>query len=325
MSICKIRKDTFLILISVLILSLYGCQTENVKVENPIIEGYYADPSIVFHNGHYYIYATKDPWGGNDLAVFETSDFKNFTSHKINWPTKEACTSPTSGDSKVWAPSVIRGNDNKFYMYVSVGSEVWAGVSKNPLGPWKNIKNDNSPLIKRIMFPKYHMIDAEAFIDDDGQAYLYWGSGLNWVNGACFGVKLASDMFTFIGEPKNITPPNYFEAPVMFKRNGIYYLMYSDGKAIDASYKIRYSIGDTPFGPWKEGENSPILHTTADSTIIGPGHNTVFQKDDQYYILYHKIFPQNEDYVLRQLCIDSLNFVSENSIEKVRSNGVVFR
>lgn len=317
-------KSLYFILISFFIPFFAGSQSENVKVKNPIINGYYADPCIIFHNGLYYIYATKDPWGGNDLAVFETSDFMNFTAHEINWPTKEACTSPTSGDSKVWAPSVIKGNDDKFYMYVSVGSEVWAGVSDNPLGPWQNIKNDNSPLIKRTMFPQYHMIDAEAFIDDDGQAYLFWGSGLNWVNGACFGVKLASDMFTFIGAPENITPPNYFEAPVMFKRNGIYYLMYSDGKAIDASYKIRYSIGKTPFGPWKEGKNSPVLHTTADSTIIGPGHNTVFQRDEQYYILYHKIFPQNDDYVLRQLCIDSLNFNSKNNIEKIESNGIVF-
>jgi len=57
------------------------------------------------------------------------------------------------------------------------------------------------------MFSQYHMIDAEAFIDDDGQVYLYWGSGLNWVNGACFGVKLASDMFTFMGDQKTLHPP----------------------------------------------------------------------------------------------------------------------
>lgn len=318
------EKCTPFILVSFFMLLLAGCQSENVKTENPIIDGYYADPSIVLHEGRYYIYATKDPWGGDDLAVFETTDFQNFKTHTLNWPTKEACTSPTSGDAMVWAPSVIQGNDGKFYMYVSVGSEVWAGVSKHPTGPWKNIKNDNSPLIPRTLFPDYHMIDAEAFIDDDGQAYLYWGSGLNWVNGACFVVKLAPDMHTFLEEPENVTPPNFFEAPVMFKKDDLYYLMYSDGKAIDATYKIRYSVGETPYGPWEEGKNSPVLQTTADSTIIGPGHNTVFKKDGQHYILYHKIFPQKDDYVLRQLCIDSLNFDTENNIEKITSNGVVF-
>ncbi len=318
------RNNVFRLIFIYAIVLLYGCQSGNEVIKNPILQGYYADPSIVYYEGQYYIYATKDPWGGDDLAVFKTADFKSFTSCNIDWPTKEACTSPTSGDSKVWAPSVIRGNDGKFYMYVSVGSEVWAGVSETPLGAWRNIKDDNSPLISSEMFPEFHMIDAEAFIDDDGQAYLYWGSGLNWVNGACFAVKLAVDMHTFVGEPVNITPPNYFEAPFMIKKDGVYYLMYSNGKAIDATYNVRYSIGNTPFGPWTEGKNSPVLRSSSDGTFVGPGHNTVFKKGAQYYILYHKIYPQNDDYVLRQLCLDSLNFDSENFVKNVSNNGVVF-
>jgi beta-xylosidase len=300
-----------------------ACKSGKVKITNPIVDGYYADPSIIYDKGVYYIYATKDPWGGNDLAVLETSDFIHFTSHKINWPTKSACMSPSSNENKVWAPSVVKGKDRKFYMYVSVGSEIWAGIGDSPLGPWRNIKQDQTPLINRNYFRGYHMIDAEAFIDDDGQAYLYWGSGLNWVNGACFAVKLNKHMDSFIGKPKNITPPEYFEAPFMLKRNGIYYLMYSNGKAINGTYNVRYSIGKTPFGPWEEGKNSPILSTTADSSVIGPGHNTVFKKNGQYYILYHKVFPQGKKYVLRQLCLDSLNFDSDQNIEKIRHNGVI--
>jgi beta-xylosidase len=305
-------------------LILIGCESKVERTNNPVLEGYYADPSIVFEDSTYYIYATKDPWGGNDLAVFETRDFKNFKAHSLNWPTKEACTSPESGDANVWAPSVIKGKDGKYYMYVSVGSEIWAGTSDTPLGPWRNLKEDNSPLIGRNYFPGYHMIDAEAFIDDDGQAYLYWGSGLNWVNGACFVVKLADDMHNFAGEAVNTTPPNFFEAPYMLKKNGMYYLMYSNGKAIDGTYNIRYSKGQSPLGPWQEGDNSPILSTLQDSTIVGPGHHTIFQRDGQHYILYHKIFPQAEEYVLRQLCLDSLNFDSNQNILKVNSNGVVF-
>lgn len=116
------------------------------------------------------------------------------------------------------------------------------------------------------------MIDAHCFMDEDGKIFLYWGSGLNWVNGACFVVELEEDMVTFKSEPRNITPPNYFEGPFMFKRKGIYYLMYSDGKAIDATYKIRCSTGNTPFGPWKEGKNSPILSTLPRTVLrMAPG------------------------------------------------------
>src|SRR5438094_253477 len=82
----------------------------------------------------------------------------------------------------------------------AVGSEVWVGVADHPAGPWHDA-HGGKPLIPGNYRPGFHMIDAEAFIDDDGQTYLYWGSGLNWVNGHCFVVKLKPDMVSFDGEP----------------------------------------------------------------------------------------------------------------------------
>ena len=299
-----------------------NAQGGNGKISNPIMPGYFADPTIVKDKGTYFIYATIDPWGGEELAVFETKDFRKFKRHHLNWPTKSFCTSPTSNEHKVWAPSVVKGTDNNFYMYVSVGSEVWAGVSANPLGPWKNLKEDNSPLIKFTDFPNMHNIDADCFIDDDGQAYLYWGSGWNWVNGHCMAVKLKKDMKTFDGAPLEVTTPHYFEAPHMIKRNGKYYLMFSEGKAIDATYQIGYATSNSPLGPFGEPEQRVILKTASDSSVVGPGHHTVFRAKNQDYILYHRIFPQKKDYVLRQLCLDSLNFDQAGNIKKVSTIGV---
>ena len=286
-------------------------------IKHPLLPGYFADPTVVENKGSYFIYATIDPWGGKELAVFETRDFITFTRHHLNWPTKELCTSPTSNTSMVWAPSVVKGKDNKFYMYVSVGSEVWAGVSNAPQGPWTNIKSDNSPLIGAKDFPEVHNIDADCFLDDDGQAYLYWGSGFNWINGKCMAVKLKSDMHTFLGKPVEVTPPDYFEGPHMVKRNGRYLLMFSEGKAIDDTYKVGYSIGETPFGPFKKGPNSPVLATIPNTKTIGPGHHSVLKFKGQDYIIYHRIVPQNEKYVLRELCMDSLKYDSKGNILKV--------
>ncbi|MCB9249444.1 MAG: family 43 glycosylhydrolase [Ignavibacteriales bacterium] len=323
----KILSHNNYILLLIFILSLFflSCSQSNSNktnhITNPIIKGYFADPTIVKNDGNYIIYATIDPWGGEELAVFETKDFKNFSRKHINWPTKKACTSPTSRDAMVWAPSVVK-KDSIFYMYVSVGSEVWVGKSKHPLGPWENAKSNKTPLINSEYFPGFHMIDAECFIDEDGEAYLYWGSGLNWVNGKCFVVKLGKDMITFAEEPKDITPPSYFEAPFMLKHNGNYYLMYSEGKAIDSTYKIQYSIGKLPYGPWVKGKNSPILSSSSDSVTIGPGHHTVFTEENQNYILYHRIFPQEKDIVLRELCVDSLNFDKDGNIKKIIPKGI---
>ena len=200
----NLAKTSILLLFCLFFNSLLFSQDEKTIIKNPIVDGYFADPTIVKYEGIFYIYATIDPWGGNELAVLTTKDFKTFERKHINWPTKKACTSPTSWGTMVWAPSVVKVQNGKFYMYVSVGSEIWVGTSELPLGPWKNAKADSSPLITSKAFPGFHMIDAECFIDTDGKAYLYWGSGLNWVNGHCFAVKLDKDMVKFIGEPKDI-------------------------------------------------------------------------------------------------------------------------
>lgn len=315
----RITKSTIAILVFSFSQIAYA---QKAFINNPIVKDYYADPTIIKDKGTFYIYATIDPWGGKELGVLVTKDFINFKTEHINWPTKEACTSPTSNGSMVWAPSVRKATNGKFYMYVAVGSEVWAGVSVQPLGPWKNAKADNTPLVAGNKYPGVHNIDPDCFIDNDGQAYLYWGSGFNWVNGHCMAVKLKKDMVTFDGEPIDITPPHYFEAPHMVKRNNMYYLMYSYGKAIDATYQIRYSVSKTPFGPWTEGKNDPILSTSADSTTVGPGHHTVFKQNGQYYILYHRIHPQKKEYVLRELCLDSLNFDQHGNILKIKPTGI---
>lgn len=303
--------------------SKQNSSTANTQaITNPIIDGYYADPTIVKHNGTYYIYATIDPWGANELAVLTTKDFVSFQKEHINWPTKEQCTTPTSSDAMVWAPAVVKGTNGKFYMYVSVGSEVWGGVADSPLGPWKNMKADNTPLVAKNDFPKVHNIDSDCFIDTDGQAYLYWGSGYNWVNGKCMVVKLKKDMHTFDGIPQDVTPPGYFEGPHMIKRNNKYYLMFSEGKAINATYKVGYATGNSPLGPFTKGVNSPILQTSKDSVTYGPGHHTVFTEKGQDYILYHRIKPQKQDYVLRQLCLDSLKFDKAGNILPVVPGGI---
>lgn len=108
----------------------------------------------------------------------------------------------------------------------------------------------------------------------------------------------------------------------MIKRHNIYYLMFSEGKAIDATYQVGYAEGKTPLGPFFENTKRVILNTSSDSSVIGPGHHTVFREGKQDYILYHRIFPQKKAIVLRQLCLDSLNFDRNGDILKVRTNGV---
>ena len=284
---------------------------------NPILPGYYADPTVLAADAKYYIYATIDPWGGDTVGCWESSDFKNWAYRVLNWPTKQACTSPTSKESKVWAPSVVKGADGRFHMFVSVGSEVWVGVADHPLGPWRNALGVR-PLVPADYNPTYHMIDADAFVDEDGSAYVFWGSGWNWINGACFAAKLNHDLSGFDGEVKVVTPEHYFEAPTMTKHAGRYYLAYSAGKTISDTYEVRYAVSDQPLGLFKEGATSPILVTDHVRNIVSPGHNAFFRQGDHSYIVYcRQRVPFAEGTAFRQVCIDELHFTADGQISKV--------
>lgn len=291
-------------------------------VANPVLPGYFADPSVVERDGIYYVYVTADPWGMDFLACWETSDFVSWKFNVLNWPTKQACTSAASNGNKVWAPSVIK-RDGRYYMYVSVGSEVWCGVASHPLGPWEN-PLDGKPLISFDKTKYCHIIDAEVFADDDGKFYLYWGSGWEWINGRCFVAELNDDMVSLKGLSREVTPENYFEGPFMIKRDKKYYLMYSDGKTIEDTYKVRYAVGDSPFGPFKEAPNSPILQTDVQWNVYGPGHHTVTSIHDVPYILYHRHRqPFQSGSAYRQLCMDSLRFSGSQIQNIVPSEGVL--
>ena len=310
----------FLFLLSVFVA---GCavdknpKIETIESKSPLIDGLFADPSVIVHDGYFYIYATIDPWGGNELAVHKTADMKNFERIELNWPTKMQCTSPTSNEHTVWAPSVVKGTDGKFYMYVSVGSEVWVGKADKPEGPWHNPLG-NKPLVPFDFREGVHEIDAEAFIDDDGQAYLYWGSGWDWINGHCLVAKLNDDMCSFDGEVKDITPDGYFEAPFMVKNNGKYYLMYSDGKCINDTYKVRYAIGDNPYGPFEQAVNSPILQSNPEKGVYGPGHHCVLKYKNHWYMFYHRhALPYDPSELTRQICVDEMEFDKNGLINKI--------
>ncbi len=284
---------------------------------NPILPGYFADPTVIEYEGRHYLYATIEPWGGRTLGCWVTSDFAEWTYHPLNWPTKEACTSPTSLEANVWAPSVVRGRDGRFHMYVSVGSEIWTGVADHPLGPWKNALGDR-PLVTADFDRRYHMIDADAFVDEDGSAYLYWGSGWNWVNGACFAVRLGADLASFEGEPRVVTPTNYFEGPTLLKHDGRYYLTYSQGRTVSDTYEVRYAVGDTPLGPFVEGNNSPILTTDHARHVVSPGHHGFLRREGQVYIVYHRHrIPYVAGSAFRQVCVDPLRFGEDGTIATV--------
>lgn len=261
---------------------------------NPILPGYFADPSVVQFDDWFYIYSTCDL--APQPVVWRSKDF-------VNW-SFTGVAMPYMG---IWAPSVTRVGGT-YYMYYTFDHQIYVAVSSSPEGPWTS----NKLLVARGDYDCW-AIDAEVFVDDDGQAYLYFG------NGRCFVAKLADDMVSFAEPAVDITPIHYFEGPYVFKRGDIYYLMWSQYGFQDPRYQVHYAMGRSPLGPFEYQAGNPILRQDTSIHITGTGHHSVLNPrgTDDYYIVYHRHEIPYVDGTHRQICVDRMEFANDGRILRV--------
>lgn len=307
------KKIAFLLFILFLAKNIYAQKDYNAQnTGNPILPGYFADPTIKKFGDTYYLYATTDGSGAGfgPAQVWSSKDFVNWTLMPMNWP-----------DSHwIWAPDVMQDKKNgKFYLFYCQPCIIHCGVSDTPRGPWKNILGESEAVLVPDRFVKNAItLDGQTFVDDDGSVYLYWGTWGIYKGFGCGAGKLNPDMKTF-AETRlipNTEATDFFEAPFVLKRNGIYYFMYSSGSCHDNTYRVQYATSDKPLGPYKY--QGCILETTADGTIHGPGHHSVLQEGNDYYIIYHRHDnPHSNRGFHRQICADKLIFNADGTINKI--------
>lgn len=280
---------------------------------NPILPGYFADPTVKKFGDTYYIYATTDGNGGGfgPSQVWTSKDFVNWSLQDMDWPTTH----------HYWAPDVTQAKDGKYYMYYCQPVEIFGASSTSPIGPWTPLLPGREPIVKNFLVPNVITLDGQTFKDDDGKMYMFWGTWGIYPNHGCGVGLLNPDMKTFdkLQQIPNTTLKDFFEAPFMFKRNGLYYLTYSSGRCEDDTYRVQYAISKTgPMGPFVYGKNNPILTTSADGTIHGPGHQSVLQDGDKLYLIYHRHNnPHSGGGYHRQVAADQLLFDLEGNIQKV--------
>ncbi len=280
---------------------------------NPFIPGYFADPTIRKFGDTYYLYATTDGTGNGygPAQVWISKDFVNWRNALLNWPTTEV----------VWAPDVVQQPDGSYRYYYCTPCEVRVGESNSPTGPWKNrLGKTDAVLVPDRFVHNAITLDPQLFRDDDGSEYLYFGTWGIYKDFGCGVAKLAEDGKTFTDKKLilNTEIVDFFEAPFVFKKDGIYYFTYSSGSCHDDTYRVQYAISkDGPMGPYEY--KGCILKTNADGTIHGPGHHSILQDGDNYYIVYHR---HNNPHAIhgfhRQLCIDKMEFDSNGDILPVK-------
>ena len=278
---------------------------------NPVIPGYFADPTIKKFGDTYYMYATTDGSGAGfgPAQVWTSKDFVNWTLMPMNWP-----------DSHwIWAPDVIRHTDGRAYIFYCQPCIIHCGVSETPRGPWKNILGESEAVLVPDRFVTNAItLDGQTFVDDDGSVYLYWGTWGIYKGFGCGAGKMTPDLkgFTETRLIPNTEAVDFFEAPFVLKRNGIYYFMYSSGSCHDHTYRVQYATSDHPLGPYEY--KGCILETNEDGTVHGPGHHSILKEGDDYYIVYHRHDnPHSNRGFHRQLCMDKMEFEADGSIRKV--------
>lgn len=309
----KLLKINFLFCFFLILSVVLEAQPKN-PFGKPLIPDMIADASIQEINGTFYCYATTDGYDSHldtsgPPVVWKSKDF-------VNWSFSEYYF-PSAIGQVYWAPSKAVAANGKYYIYPTVNGFMYPAVANSPDGPFELAKGDDA-FIKpfspaTLLSSKSNKdpvgIDAEIFIDDDRQAYVFWQLR--------HAAKLNADMVTVDTTYVTIPTPRkgYSEGPVFFKRKSIYYYLYTlEG---DEKYQYAYVMSrESPLGPFEFPEKDIIAATNYERGIFGPGHGCVFNLPgtDQFFFAYLEFGRRSTN---RQTYVNKLEFNKDGTIRPV--------
>jgi arabinoxylan arabinofuranohydrolase len=287
--------------------------------ENPLVRHIRtADPDAhVFADGKLWIYTSQDHDSDPETTkkvghgyskmdgyhVFSTEDMKTWTDHGEILHSRDVLWGTDDG-GWMWAPGAAYKNGT-YYLYFphfdkTNNFRIGVATSSKPEGPFKAEPN---------YMEGTSGIDPMCFIDDDGQAYLYFGKSLV--------AKLSDDMLTLAEEPRTVEygHDNFKEGPYMHKYNGTYYYSWTDWTdSINQGY---YAMGDNPYGPFEfKGAVNARPPGAQD-------HHSIVEFKGQWYYFYHVgnfVNDKGEEGrgYRRNVCIDSLFYNPDGTMQMVK-------
>jgi len=295
---------------------------------NPIFPGWYADPEAAIFGSQYWIYPTYSAKYEEQvfLDAFSSPDLVHWTKHPrildtaaVKWARRA-----------LWAPAIV-AKGGQYYLFFGANDYhpekpneppggIGVAVASSPAGPFKDLLGH--PLVGTIEHGA-QPIDQFVFKDADGKYYLLYGG---WQH--CNIARLKDDFTGFLPWAdgtvfKSITPEKYVEGPLMFRRQGKYYFMWSEGGWTGPDYSVAYAVGESPFGPFKRA--GKILQQDM-KVGTGAGHHSVINVPgtDRWYIVYHRHPLGDPDGNHRQVCIDEMRFDKAGRIlpVKITTQGV---
>ncbi len=286
-----------------------------IFADNPIVTHIYtADPAALVSNGVFYIYC------GHDEAPEGATGFNMWNWHilsstdMVNWTDHGAVLSINDfswANANAWAGHCVEKNGT-YYWYVPAqninGDHGWMGIgvatSNSPTGPFTDARGSALITSQTPTAEDMLNIDPAVFIDDDGAAYIYWGS---WSQLRM--ARLQDNMIELAETPRVVNAYRFFEAAWVHKRNGIYYLSYSAGSN---PATIEYCTSNSPYGPWTY--RGMVNNTVYNSPT---NHQSIVEYQGQWYFVYHNgLAPGGGEY-RRSVCIDYLYYNSDGTMQEV--------
>lgn len=309
---------------------LLGCIVWGVFAQNPIIQtNYTADPAPLVYKDTLFLYvgvdegeAPKNHYLMREYRLFTTTDMVNWEDRGARLRTSEIVWSV--GDAS--AAQVVERN-GKFYWYISTlnntpgkgGESVGVLVGDSPYGPFKDvlgkalITNDMTTYAKHA----WDDLDPSVFVDDDGQAYLFWGNGvLHWVKLNPDMISLGGDIHILDAKDKAVFGPGFTEAPWVYKRKGKYYLHFASG----FPESLHYATADQIQGPWTY--RSEVMALDKGSNTNHPG--IIDFKGNSYFFYHNDLLPGGHSYS-RSVAVEAFSYLPDGTIPVLRmtNDGVI--
>lgn len=282
---------------------------EKVTFNNPVLSGFYSDPSVCRVGDDYYlISSTFEYFPG--VPVFHSKDL-------VNWEQIGHCIhrkEQLPDGINIFA-ATLRYNDGTFYMITTnVGGKGNFIVSaENPAGPWSDPIWIDAP-----------GIDPDLFFDDNGKAYVISSPFIVYEIDIKTGEFLTEGLKVW-----NSTGGRYSEAPHIYKKDGFYYLMAAEGGTEEA-HSVTIARSSSIWGPYSNFKANPILtHVTAagqNNPIQGVGHADIIQAhDNSYWMVFHgyRTVSDKAHHILgRETCLAPVTW-PKNGWPVVNGNGTI--
>lgn len=271
---------------------------------------YIADPEVrQMPDGRVYVYGSRDEpgnaWCSRSYNVLSSSDMVNWHVEQFSFATAGPGKQVDYTDRILYAPDCIyRGG--KYYLYYCLaggGDDEGVAVAGSPYGPFRDGRK----------MAGINGIDPSVFVDDDGQAYLFWGQG------HARGAKLSDDMLSIEGPVHDnlLTYDTHFfnEGSSVRKRNGIYYFVYGSHSQHGESNcaTLDYATSDSPLGPYTY--RGVIIDNWGSGRNLVNNHGCITEIDGQWYVAYHR--PTHASATMRKACLEPIEFNPDGTIRPV--------